>query len=135
MRVNPFMTRASGQVKELEIEPKQEVEVREFARGPGPAPGAKRRHVPWIMDSQAGRIINAFGGPYRLRDALRLVSINKSRHAASIYRWVYPTCDGGTGGYVPNNLIDAVIQAAKLVGVTLTDSMWAPGPQNEVTPE
>lgn len=71
---------------------------------------------------QALRIIEKFGGPLQLQHALELIEDpSQARSLASIYKWTYSKTNGGTGGLIPQNALQAVIRAARLSGICITN--------------
>ena len=78
---------------------------------------------------QADRIIDKFGGPRRLHEALKLLAETEGtpevrRDVSQIYRWTYPKSKGGTDGVVPTSAQRAVGRAARLKGIILTPADW-----------
>lgn len=70
------------------------------------------------MKSQAQRIIDKFGNPYRLSAALKRAGI--TRNATAIYKWTYPRSKGGTDGLIPTKALNEILAAARLEGIMLT---------------
>jgi amino-acid N-acetyltransferase len=68
--------------------------------------------------SQASRLIEKFGGAYKLSKLLGLAG--DPRTPATIYRWNYPRSRGGSDGIVPSNAWPAIMRAARLEGLVLT---------------
>lgn len=80
----------------------------------------ERKH-PRALDNQARRIIQKFGSPYKLSEALRRVSQQAYRHPSVIYRWTYPKGGrNGRGGVIPTSALQDVMNAARLEGIILT---------------
>lgn len=74
--------------------------------------------------SQAEAIIDRFGNPRRLAEAMLKAGV--ARDAATIYKWTYPKDKGGTGGYIPSSAHDDVKKAARAEGILLRASDWFP---------
>lgn len=68
--------------------------------------------------NQASKVVAKFGGEAKLARALGVSRI-------TIYRWQYAS-PYGTDGMVPSSAVSRVQQAARLEGIVLTDSDWAP---------
>ena len=65
--------------------------------------------------TQAERVIRKFGTAAQLA---RILKINKS----TVYRWLWPTDRaGGTGGRIPSDKLEKIMQVARAHGVLLTD--------------
>jgi hypothetical protein len=79
-----------------------------------------------IPDSQAHRVIAKFGRPRDLCRALVLAG-EDVRDPSVVYRWTYPK-PFGTGGLIPNSAIPAILNAARLQGILLTDTELMPLP-------
>lgn len=79
----------------------------------------RRRRVEARMSDQASRIAAKFGGVPELAKAI-------GRRAPSVYKWLYPRERGGTGGLIPSSAVPSVLDAADLLGVTLTQKDWTP---------
>lgn len=60
----------------------------------------------------ASRVIEKFGGAYQLAELLGC-------RPSTIYRWTYPTEEGGTGGLVPQRHHVALLKLAKHHNVKL----------------
>ena len=76
-----------------------------------------------IKGSQAERILKKFGGARNLSRAFE--EIGKPKDPASIFRWTYPH-PKGTGGRIPVDSVDAVLEAARREGILLTAEDWDP---------
>lgn len=68
--------------------------------------------------TQAERVIARFGGAYQLAKAL--ARAGTPWHPCSVYRWNYPKEKHGTGGIVPSNAWPAILNAARLAGIMIT---------------
>jgi hypothetical protein len=89
--------------------------------------------MPKIIDydaqhSQASRIIAKFGSAANLSKALKQVGCPRS--PATISRWTYP-CGryegtGTTGGLIPTRVLPAILKAARLWGIIITDQELRP---------
>lgn len=66
-----------------------------------------------IVFKQAEKIIEKFGGPAKLANALQC-------DAATIYKWTYPKDKGGTDGLIPSSTMPAVLKAADILGIDLS---------------
>lgn len=71
-----------------------------------------------IIETQAFRLLEKFGGARNLVRAL--ARVGKHRNPSTIYRWVYPRINGGTGGIVPSDMWPSIILAARLEGILIT---------------
>ena len=84
-------------------------------------PHIQERSHPKRLNNQAKRIIEKFGSPYKLSQALRRVGEKAYRHPSVIYRWTYPKGSRcGTGGVIPTSALQDVFAAARLEGLVLT---------------
>jgi hypothetical protein len=89
--------------------------------------------MPKIVDyesqhTQAGRVIAKFGDAVALSKALKQVGCPRS--AETIRRWTYP-CGryegtGTTGGLIPTRVLPAILKAARLWGIIITDQELRP---------
>jgi hypothetical protein len=80
----------------------------------------ERKH-PRNLNTQATRIIQKFGSPYKLSEALKRVSQQAYRHPSVIYRWTYPKgLRNGRGGVIPTSALQDIMNAARLEGIILT---------------
>ncbi len=68
--------------------------------------------------TQAERIIEKFGGAARLTKILS--SVGHPLPRSTVYRWLYPRSQGGTGGIIPITRWGALFLAAHHDGVFLT---------------
>lgn len=84
--------------------------------------------------SQAQRIIDKFGSPYRM--ALSLTQARRATNpkapavaVSTVYRWTYPRgpITRGTGGFIPTRMVQTVKDAARREGIFLTEEDWYPG--------
>lgn len=74
--------------------------------------------------SQAERVIARFGGPAALVRAFKDMGIGRTK--ASVYRWLKPKDDGGTGGYIPAGAWDDIKKVAHRHGIVLSHKDMAP---------
>lgn len=81
-----------------------------------------------LSDTQAGRILDRFGGVLPawkafqvLKDLYRVPS-----HPSIMYRWTYPPARNGTGGLIPRSMVPVVLAAARVNGIELTADDWFP---------
>ena len=73
--------------------------------------------------TQAQRIVARFGGAWKL--SRQLIRIGEPVAVQTIYRWLYPDhC-----GLIPTAFVPRILMAARVAGVTLTDSDWSPVPK------
>jgi hypothetical protein len=75
-------------------------------------------------DSPARRIIEKFGGPYKMAEAC-------GSHWSTVYRWLWMP-PHGTGGQIPSSAVRRIVAAAALCGVVLTAEDWDPHPGEEL---
>lgn len=75
-------------------------------------------------ETQASRIIERFGNPYKLSKALE--AVGHPKNPTSIYRWMYPKEKGGCGGVVPTAVWPFILKAARLEGILLDDQEMSP---------
>lgn len=78
------------------------------------------------MLNNANFIIQQFGGVKQLAKA-----INKD--PATIYRWTYPKDKQGTGGRVPSSALNSIIDAAKVLNISLDQGTPSLSVSNELT--
>jgi len=72
--------------------------------------------------NQAERIIQKFGGPIPMAEALSAVGYNK--RVTAIYKWTHDRDKGGAGGMIPNSVHAIIRRAARLQGILLTPADW-----------
>lgn len=78
-----------------------------------------------VVSKQAQHIVNLFGGPAVLAFALnQLPDPQYHRGRVQIYKWGYSRAAGGTGGYIPSSMHQGIVQAARLMGIIITDKDW-----------
>lgn len=70
--------------------------------------------------SQAERIIEKFGGAYKMAATL-------GARPSTVYRWTYPKEKGGCGGLVPSTAMPKILALARREGVFLTGDDLYPG--------
>lgn len=75
---------------------------------------------------QAANIIERFNGARKLALAIRQSNPEAERSPSTIYRWTYPRNKGGCDGRIPNGAWPAVLDAARYVGIFLTDKEKQP---------
>ena len=84
-----------------------------------------KTHTHLAPSTQAAQIIARFGGAYPLSRAMRACAdtdaSRASRSPSVIFRWTYPRSRGGTDGRIPNAAWPAVLDAARYMGIFLTD--------------
>lgn len=86
-----------------------------------------KTHTDLPHSGQAAKIITRFGGAYALSRALGgLQDTRAARHPSVIFRWTYPRSRGGTDGLIPNAAWPYVKQAARYVGIFLTQEEMQP---------
>lgn len=68
---------------------------------------------PPVRISQATRVINKMGGHATVA---RLLGMDRSQ----VYRWEYDKKKGGTGGLVPTQRLNALIEHARTLGILLS---------------
>lgn len=78
------------------------------------------------LPSQAQRIIDKFGSPYYMSQAIQRAT-GRTISPSTIYRWTYAKSNGkdgrnqGTGGVIPNRALqELVLPTARLEGILLT---------------
>ena len=76
------------------------------------------------VDSQAGRIVAAFGTVTRLLEGLESVGVVVAR--SSVHKWMCHTGDRGTGGLIPSHRMPYIIEAAKKQGIILNAAVLYP---------
>ena len=76
--------------------------------------------------NQAQKIIDKFGGPYILADALGVAP-------STVYRWTYGR-DAGTDGVIPSVSVPKIQRAARIHGIVLTPQDWLPERKEIVCP-
>ena len=71
---------------------------------------------------QAQSLISKFGGPRELARTFKACSDDPNDHysPSTIYRWLYPRENGGTGGEIPLPALKLILRCARLAGVMLT---------------
>ena len=80
--------------------------------------------------TQATRIITKFGGARALSLALKqLPDPEDHRHWSVIYRWTWPRHRSGRGGLIPTRTWPAILRAARLHGIYLTEEDMSPREQ------
>lgn len=77
-----------------------------------------------IQMSQAERVVKKFGGAVALAKCLELIGHPKS--VSTIYRWMYPVENQGTGGTIPPHAWEGIMAAAEVEGVILVASDFDP---------
>lgn len=73
-----------------------------------------------LPPTQAERIISKFGGPRRLAELMH-------RNPSTIYRWLYPIENGGTGGLIPAQSLRLVLRVAREQGIFISAQDLYPG--------
>jgi hypothetical protein len=99
-------------------------ERKDYKKHINPSRGKDRKYLPKDeMCEQAARVIKKFGSPYKLAKAMKeVLPKHEQRNASSIYRWLYPTHQGGTGGVIPDDAMPLVLKCARLWGVFIEES-------------
>lgn len=77
------------------------------------------------MKTQAQRVFDKCGGVPRLAIAM-------SKDPSALYRWNHTKEKGGTEGLIPTSSMQEVLDAAAILGVTLTPEDLDPRPSEEV---
>ena len=84
------------------------------------------------LGTQAQRLFHAFGGPRHLLRAIHELNPQNPAYApATIYKWGYPRSRGGTDGIIPTAAWPIIIEAAKLEGIVLDETIFFPGKKDE----
>lgn len=91
------------------------------AAAPSPYFVSKRRVAPSPAETRtpAARIVRLLGGP-------AVTAELAGRKAKSVYRWLQPKTEGGTGGRVPAAVQDLLIAAASARGIALDHADFTP---------
>lgn len=74
----------------------------------------------------AKSVIEKFGGPQRVADIT-------GRHVSRVHRWAYPRERGGTGGVIPHDEAEKLLEFARQNGIAVgAEDFFARPPKGEV---
>lgn len=72
------------------------------------------------LGTQSYRILMKFGGPSNFHTLAR--EVGEKIDKKSVYRWLYPKLQGGTGGLIPINQWELIFRVAKFTGIFISSS-------------
>lgn len=107
-----------AELAETRRKARERAALAEGASAAPPTPPPAPKYITAPDTSQAVRIVTKLGGPYRLAKVM-------GRHWTGVYKWLWMP-PKGTGGRIPDVAIPKVMEAARLLGITLTAEDWGP---------